>query len=375
MAVRLKDVVAVMERLAPPKLAEDWDNSGWQVGDPDAVVQKVLLALDVTPAVVEEAEQNNVQLVISHHPVLLKGIKSVRRDEPAGGLLFRLVRAGISVYSAHTTLDSAAGGVNDALARALDLQELEVLHPVNYERLIKLVVFVPGDYADAVRGALGRAGAGWIGNYSDCTFNTRGTGTFRPREGTNPFTGTVGELERVDEVRIETIVRQDDVDRVVGAMLDAHPYEEAAYDLYPMENRGGVLGLGRVGLLAEPVLLSQMAAKVKKDLEAVNLRYGGDPNAMVRRVAVCGGSGGDLWPLARRRGADVLVTGDVRYHAARDMLTAGMAFVDAGHFATERVVLPVLRDNLCRTMASAGISLEIEISRSEKEPWQTVPQD
>ncbi|MCG8402069.1 MAG: Nif3-like dinuclear metal center hexameric protein [Firmicutes bacterium] len=372
MAVKAKDITGRLEKMAPPGLAEDWDNSGWQVGDPDAGVSRVLLALDVTPEVVEEAEKSGAQLIVSHHPVYLKGVQSIRRDHPAGSLVYRLIRAGISVYSAHTNLDNAGGGVSDALARALDLREIQVLHPANYGRLLKLVVFVPVDYAGAVREALGRAGAGWIGNYSHCTFNLRGTGTFRPREGANPFTGAVGELEQVEEIRLETVVRREETRRVLEAMREAHPYEEVAYDLYPLENMVTEQGLGRVGRLAEALPLSQLAGKIKDVLEAAGVRYGGDSDAVVSRVAVCGGSGGDLWPLALRQGAGVLVTGDVRHHAARDMLAAGINFVDAGHFATERLVLPVLRDRLAAALAAAGTPVEVAVSRVEAEPWRAV---
>lgn len=368
MEITAGDIIKAMERLAPPGLAEDWDNSGWQVGDPAAPVRKVLLALDVTPEVVEEAENGGVQLIICHHPLFFKGIKSVRSDWPAGGLVYRLIQSGIGVYAAHTNLDSAGGGVNDALARALGLLETGVLSPT-YGKLLKLVVFVPVDFAGQVREALGRAGAGWIGNYSYCTFNLRGTGTFCPREGASPFIGSVGKLEQVEEVRIETIIRREDSERVVKAMLEAHPYEEVAYDLYPLENKGAPRGLGRLGVLPGAVSLAEFAGTVKKVLRAECVRYGGNPEARVERVAVCGGSGGDLWPLARQKGADVLVTGDVRYHAARDMLAAGMNFIDAGHFATERVVLPALKDSLDRALEKAGLGVDITVARWEKDAW------
>ncbi len=369
MAVRAKDIVAVMEQLAPPGLAEEWDNSGWQVGDPVADVSKVLLALDVTPEVVEEAVERGAQLIISHHPVLLKGIKSVRRDNLPGGLVYRLIEAGIGVYAAHTNLDSARDGVNEVLARLLGLREPEVLHPAGYEKLVKLVVFVPEEHAGALRETLGKAGAGWIGKYSDCTFSSRGVGTFRPRDGANPHIGTVGKLEQVAEVRIETIVRENELKPVLDAMLAVHPYEEAAYDLYPLENAGAApVGLGRIGPLEQPVSLADLAARVKGVLQAGSVRYGGQPDALITRAAVCGGSGGDLWPLARRRGAEVLITGDVRYHTARDMLAAGMNFVDAGHFATEQVVLPRLRDNL----VAAGMTVDVLVSGVEREPWFTI---
>ncbi len=367
-----KDLVHIMERLAPPGLAEEWDNSGWQVGDPGAEVQKVLLALDVTREVVEEAEKYGAQLIISHHPMLLKGIKSVCRDNPAGSLLYRLIQTGIGVYAAHTTLDCAEGGVNDVLARILGLEQIEVLQPLQYQQLLKLVVFVPVSHADAVREALGRAGAGYIGNYSHCTYNLKGIGTFCPLEGTSPFIGTVGRLEQVEEVRIETIIKKQQSGRVLQAMFEAHPYEEVAYDLYPLVNKGAVHGLGRIGRLPQAVTLAELAGIVQEVLHGSCLRYGGTSHTMVQRVAVCGGSGGDLWALAQKKDADVLVTGDVRYHTARDMLTAKMCFIDAGHFATERVVLPALRKKLNAILAQAGYVLDIDIAVCEKEPWVDV---
>lgn len=367
--VLAKDLVHIMEQLAPTELAEEWDNSGWQVGDPGAKVGKVLLALDVTREVVEEAEKYGAQIIISHHPMLLKGIKSVRQDNPTGSLIFRLIRAGIGVYAAHTTLDSADDGVNDVLARELGLLQTEVLQQVQYQQLLKLVVFVPVSHADAVREALGKAGAGYIGNYSYCTYNLRGTGTFYPLEGASPFIGTKGSLEQVEEIRIETIIKKEETSQVLRAMLEAHPYEEVAYDLYPLANKGGVRGLGRIGQLPKGVTLADFASMVQQVLHGNCLRYGGTSNSKVHRVAVCGGSGGDLWTLAKQKNADVLVTGDIRYHTARDMLAAGMCFIDAGHFATERVVLPALREQLTKSLALAGFTVDINIAASENEPW------
>ncbi len=364
-----KDVVQIMERLAPPKLAEAWDNSGWQVGEPGAQVRKVLLALDVTREVVEEAEERGAQLIICHHPLLLKGLKSVRLDDPAGSLIFRLILSGISVYAAHTTLDSADGGVNDVLARELGLTQTEVLQPVQYQQLLKLVVFVPVSHAGEVREALGRAGAGYIGNYSHCTYNLMGTGTFCPQDGTNPFIGVTGRLEQVAEVRIETIIRKEETEQVLQDMLAAHPYEEVAYDLYPLLNKGVPRGLGRIGRLPQAVTLAELAGKVQRVLQGNCLRFGGNQNELVQWVAVCGGSGGDLWSLAKQKGADVLVTGDVRYHAARDMLAAGISFVDAGHFTTERVALPVLREQLAMELEQAGLTVDIALALCETEPW------
>lgn len=372
MSITAGYIARIMEQIAPPRLAEEWDNCGWQVGDPGAAVNKIMLALDVTQTVINEAEDAGVQMIISHHPMFLKGVKSIRRDSQAGGLAYRLINAGIGVYSAHTSLDSAQGGVNDILARALELRSIEVLHPVELDRLLKLVVFVPVEYADKVREVLGGSGAGWLGQYSHCTFNTIGTGTFLPREGAKPFIGTEGRLEQVEEIRIETVIKKADLGQVLKAMFEVHPYEEVAYDLYPLENTVNSQGLGRIGLLPEVLPLTVLARKVKSILGVGTVRMGGSGNEPIQKVAVCGGSGGDLWPLARQKGAGVLVTGDVRYHAARDMQEAGMNFIDAGHFATERPVLPGLKERLELALQKAGLNVDIVVATSEAEPWEHV---
>jgi len=358
-----------MEQIAPLSLAEAWDNSGWQVGDPENTVRKILLSLDITKEVVAEAERQNVQLIISHHPLMLKGIKSIRRDQPTGNLIFQLIKAGIGVYTSHTPLDIALGGVSDVLADRLDLQAREVLQPLEHQKLIKLVVFVPLSHAEAVRTALGLAGAGHIGNYSHCTYNLQGMGTFLPLADANPFIGAQGHLEKVEEVRIETIIAENMVARTLENMLAAHPYEEPAYDLYPLLNTDSRQGLGRIGRLSATLSLSELAKMVQCALPSNCLRYGGDTQRMIQLVAVCGGSGGDLWPIARQKGAEVLITGDIKYHTAQDMLAAGMCFIDAGHFATEHLILPVLRDRLNSILEKAQFSVDIELAHCETEPW------
>jgi len=372
MVVKAKDVTGIMEQLAPRDLAEGWDNCGWQVGDPNAPVSNVMLALDITPDAVEEAANNGAQLIICHHPLLLQGIKSIRCDTPPGNLISLLIKSGINVFAAHTNLDSVEGGVNDVLAGVLGLQNIEALRPTKSGRLLKLVVFVPVAHAGHVREALGRAGAGYIGNYSHCTFNIVGTGTFKPMEGANPFIGSPGELEEVEEVRMETIIKVEDAGKVLKAMLEAHPYEEVAYDLYPLENKNGSGGLGRLGLLPEAMPLGELVKSIKECLRTSSVRYGGESDKKVRRVAVCGGSGGDLWPLASQKGADVLVTGDIRYHTARDMLAGGVSFIDAGHFATERVVLPALREKLSKACEDRGLKINITVAKAEKDSWVSV---
>lgn len=369
MSAKAKIIASLVDELAPPGLAEDWDNVGWQLGDPGSSVDRILVALDVTPDVCSEARDRGVGLVVCHHPLLFKGVKSIRTDQPRGALLAELIKSNIAVYTAHTNLDAADGGVNDVLARRLGLTEVQVLKPGPGEKYLKLVVFVPVEHTDTVRESLGRAGAGWLGNYSDCTFQLRGTGTFRPRAGANPYLGSQGQLEMVEETRLETIVRAQDVSGVLRAMLAAHPYEEVAYDLYPLSNQGPVQGLGRIGSIIEEKTLGDYLQFVKTELKLAGLRYGGESSRPVRKVAVCGGSGADFWPLAAGAGADVLITGDIGYHTAVDMRAAGLAYLDVGHYGSERVVLPEVYDHLVRRCREEGLEVEIIRSLAEQDPF------
>lgn len=369
MSVQAKDLFLLVEELAPRKLAEEWDNPGLQVGDPSLEVRRLFLALDVDEGVCREVVAKGGQAIICHHPLFFKPLSNLRTDHPRGALLASLIRAGIAVYAAHTNLDNAGRGVNDELARRLGLRNEEVLRVRDRQKFLKLVTFVPLSHVEEVRSALGKAGAGWIGNYSECTFQVPGKGTFRPLEGTSPFVGRLGELEFVDEVRLETILPAELTGRVVQALLAAHPYEEVAYDLYPLANEGTARGPGRVGALARPVPFLEFVSGVKEALQLKQLRYGGEPAREIRRVAVCGGAGADLWPAALAARADVLVTGDVGYHAAKDMLAAGINFVDAGHFGTERIILPVLRDFLREQCRQKGWDVEIWITDSQDDPY------
>lgn len=369
MPVKCRVIFNIVEEMAPLRLAESWDNSGLQVGDPDALVQSVLLALDVNLDVAREAMEKGAGLIICHHPLLLKPLKSLRFDRPEGKLLAYLVANGINVYAAHTNLDIAAGGVNSALAESLGLQGATVLRRTGRESFLKLAVFVPEDHMEAVRNAVTEAGAGWIGNYSHCTFISRGTGTFKPLPGTKPYTGNEGEIERVEEIKIETIVSAGRLKAVIQAMLQAHPYQEVAYDLYTLENAGSERGLGLVGTLPETLSFREFAKKVKTCLSLTGLRLGGNQDASVSRVAVCGGSGAELWPDALQAGADTLVTGDIKYHVAQDILAAGLKFIDAGHNGSEAVVLNGLRGYLQERCLKAGMDIEVLLSQTKTDPF------
>ncbi|GAW28415.1 Nif3-like dinuclear metal center hexameric protein [Carboxydocella sp. ULO1] len=369
---KIGQIISWIEELAPRKLAAEWDNVGLMLGDPGAETDKVLVALDCTPAVAEEAIEQGAGLLVTHHPLIFRPLKNLRFDTAAGRLLARLIQNNIAVYSAHTNLDSAEKGINATLARALNLQDIQVLEPGWREEYIKIVVFVPAGHEEAVRLAMAEAGAGHIGNYSHCTFQTQGTGTFLPLTGTNPYLGQVGQLERAEEYRLETICPKSKLKRVLQAMLKVHPYEEVAYDLYPLLNEGPALGLGRIGLLSQPLTLAQLAARIKEIVSVARLRLGGSPEQTVKKVALCSGSGASLAARAKMQGADVLLTGDVKYHEAQDMLQMGLSFIDAGHFATEAFYLPYWVRELQQKAAGAGAIVEIIQSTREKEPWQEI---
>lgn len=370
MPVECSKIFRLVEELAPLHLAESWDNCGLQVGDPASTAGKVLLALDVDMNVAEEAAGTGAGLIISHHPLLFQPFKSLDLSTPSGKLVAYLIQKNLVVYSAHTNLDKAAGGVGDTLAEKLGLLNVSVLPQGQRERLYKLAVYVPVSHIDAVRSSICEAGAGWIGKYSHCTFAAAGTGTFLPREGAKPYIGRSGQLEQVEELRLETVVPQSRLTKVIEAMQKSHPYEEVAYDIYRLENRGLPLGAGRLGEVAGEINFGEFIEMVKERLGVSALRAGGPEGAAVKRVAVCGGAGAELWPAAVRAGADTLVTGDIKYHTAREMLQAGLKFIDAGHSGTEVIVLEKLKNFLTARCAELGMRVEFRVFPGDMDPFR-----
>lgn len=368
MPAKCREIIAIMETLAPPELAAEWDNVGLLLGDPEKEVRRVLVALDITPEVVEEASSRGANLIISHHPLFFRPWKNLRFDGGRGALVKRLVQEDIMVYSAHTNLDFAALGVSYHLAVRLGLEDIVVLQPTYRERYYKLVTFVPEEAESRVREAICAAGAGWIGNYSHCTFRTLGTGTFLPLSGTNPYIGQEGRLEEVKEYRLETILPRERLSGVLQALVKAHPYEEAAYDVYPLANEGPPQGAGRLGRLPQAVSLQELALNVKKELGAERVAVVGDVERKVQKVAVCGGAGSDMLETARAKGAEVLITGDVKYHEAWRALELGVALIDAGHFATERVIVPALVQYLQEELQDREVM--VLAAQREREPWR-----
>jgi dinuclear metal center YbgI/SA1388 family protein len=362
---RLAELVADLERRYDPAWAEPWDAVGLVCGDPDADVSSVLLAVDPVAAVVDEAVASGVQLVVTHHPLFLGGTTSVAATTAKGRVLHRLLTSGIALYVAHTNADVAAPGVSDALAETLWLHDLRPLQPLAAEAQDKLVTFVPAEAVDPILDALADAGAGVIGDYRRCAFLGQGTGTFLPGPGTSPTVGEPGRVERAAEIRLEMVLPRHRRAAVVRALLDRHPYEEPAFDVVELAVVPGQLGLGRVGRLPEPTTLAAFTAAAARALPATawGMRAAGDPDRVVATVAVCGGSGGGLATAAAAAGADVLLTADLKHHAASEAVDeTGIALVDAAHWATEWPWLGAAADALATTVKTT-------VSTIVTDPW------
>jgi dinuclear metal center YbgI/SA1388 family protein len=364
------EVIQVFESFSPKGLAMEGDKVGLQIGNLNRKVQNVMIALDVLDEVVDEAIAKNVQLIIAHHPPIFRPLQRITADDPAGRLIEKLIKHDIAVYAAHTNLDVAKGGVNDLLADALGLEETEVLFPTFETKLKKLVVFVPSEHEERVREAIGRAGGGAIGDYECCSFSSNGTGRFLPKEQANPFIGTVGQLEVVEEIKVEAIYQEQLEKKILSAMLKAHPYEEVAYDIIRLENKGEQLGLGRVGKVAETTLQG-FAGIVKEALDVQTVRVVGNLDTKIKKVAVLGGDGNKYFPHAIFKGADVYVTGDFYYHTAHDAAALGLNIIDPGH-NVEKVMKKGVAKKLTQLFNEKGFEVNVFPSEIHTDPFQFV---
>lgn len=366
----LKDVVDLIHEWYPPSTAESWDAVGLTYGDPADQVKKVLLAVDPSPAVAEEAAEMKADLLITHHPLFLKGVHGFAATTPKGRTLHTLAKAGCGLLTAHTNADQAVGGVSESMALALGLSDLAPIIAAPTEPMDKLTVFAPADAAAPVRAAIAEAGAGRIGDYENASFTSAvGEGRFRPLEGATPMIGTVGELTMVEEVRIEAVLARRVRSAVVAAMLAAHPYEEPAYDVSELADPGLVTtGTGRIGTIPATTLadFAELVAKALPETQH-GVRVAGDPARAVRRVAVCGGAGDFLLDRIAGMDVDVYVTSDVRHHPAAEFVEkGGPALVDVAHWAAESTWLPVLADRLAEAF---GDTVETRVSTLVTDPW------
>jgi dinuclear metal center YbgI/SA1388 family protein len=357
-------VVEFLEQFAPPALAADWDNVGLLLGDTAATVSRIMTCLTVTPDSAAEAVEAGVQLIVTHHPVLFRPVKRLTSDVPEGRMLLSLIRSGVAVYSPHTAFDNTRNGINESLARRLGLIEVVPLRRREGARQCKVIVFVPDNDLARVSDALFAAGAGNIGQYSQCSFRLAGTGTFFGAESTNPTVGQKGRREEVSEWRLEAVCPEAAVNEVIAAMRKAHSYEEPAYDVYPLRPAASALGEGRLGRLPRPTPLAEFAQAVKAGLGARLVQTVGDAGRPVERVAVACGAGGEFLADAVRARADVLLTGEARFHDYLAAQAQGLALVLPGHYATERCGVEELADRLHEQWRG----VEVWASRREHDP-------
>lgn len=359
MEVYARDLMALMDEWAPPRLAESWDHPGLQAGDPDQPVRKVLTALDVTRANTAWAKAHGVDMIISHHPFLFKGMKTIDLRTEKGKILSDLLTARICTFAAHTNLDTARGGVNDVLAAALGLTGSTGLVPVMEDKMAVITVYVPPSHGEAVRRAMAEAGAGVMGAYSGCSFTSCGTGRFLPGDGAHPFLGEAGHEEAAKEERIETFCHVSEVKAVLAAVRAVHPYEETVCHVHSLDGTGRLEMMGRVGFLPHPMPAWDAAEYIREKLGIPVIKLAGPADHIVQKVAVLGGAGIEFAPLAKAAGADLYLTGDVKYHEAQDAAALGLLVMDGGHFYTERVIIREIARRIRMKAASSGWDLEV----------------
>ena len=367
-------IIGLLTDLAPQNYAYEWDNVGIQVGSLNQETENVLVSLDINKKVLKEAKENNCNLIISHHPVIFDELNSIHDQTETGKLIIDAIKNDITLYSAHTNLDVADGGLNDYLADLLDITNLKGLSVKESKDYYKLVVFGPEKSLNKVREDILDNDAGEIGNYSKTSFVTKGVGTFKAGEGSDPHLGEKGKMAQVNEFRFETIVKEDDLNKIIRSLKKVHPYEEIAYDIYSLENSFSTenIALGRIGLLETPLKLYDYVKKVKRKLDLPFLRYYGDENSKVKKIALCSGSGADLIAKAKYSGADLYITGDVKYHEAQYAEQLGLNLIDAGHYGTEKIVKNLLFSYLTKKVSEKNYDINIIKSKLNTNPWEYI---
>ena len=351
----IQKIINHLESVAPVHYQESYDNAGLIVGDKSREISSALITLDVTEEVVEEAITNGCGLIISHHPIIFKGLKRITGSNEVERCLIKAIQKNIAIYAAHTNLDSITGGVNSMICSKIGLSNCRILAPVK-NQLLKLVTYIPEDQLEPVRSALFAAGAGVIGNYDQCSFGASGYGTFRGNEDSNPFVGRQGELHTEKEVRFETIIPRHKVSGIVSALLKAHPYEEVAYDLIPLENDFAIVGAGMIGELKEPADEIHLLESIRQIFGCQMIRHTALLNRKISRIAVCGGSGSFLISKAIAEGADLFISADLKYH---DFFEADKKIVlaDIGHYESEQFTKEVLKEIVLKKFPTFALRL------------------
>ncbi len=349
------EIFALLEQIAPKAYQEEYDNAGLLYGSYTAECSGVLITLDVTEAVVDEAIAMKYNLIIAHHPLIFKGLKKITPGNAVSDPLIKAIKNDITLYAIHTNLDNVPNGVSHKLCQVLGIEKCTVLAPGN-GKLNKLVTFIPEKKAPEVRKALFDAGAGQIGNYDSCSFNSPGKGTFKAGENTNPYVGMIGEIHTEDEIRTEVVFPEYLSQKIVRALIKAHPYEEVAFDIYPLDNRHPGIGSGMYGELKKPMKALDFLAMVKEKLNLPCIKYTGDIERPIRKVALCGGSGSFLIKHARSINADIYLTGDIKYH---DYFDTGKNLIvaDIGHYESEQFTKELLFEVLKEKIPTFALSI------------------
>ena len=342
--MKISEIIAHLESFAPPALQESYDNSGLIVGNRDEDISAALITIDVTEQVIDEAAKMNAGLIISHHPILFSPLKRITGKDYVERCIIKAIRKNIALYACHTNLDAVRKGVNGKICEKLGLTGTRILAPAT-EQLRKLVFFVPTEHAQPVREKIFEAGAGHIGNYDQCSFSAKGEGTFRGSDETNPFVGEKGKMHTEEELRVETIYPNYLEKKIIKALLEAHPYEEVAYDIYPLANEYHEAGSGMIGTLEKPIDDKKFLALLKETFRAGVIRHTPLPGKKIKTVAVCGGSGSFLLGNAIRENADIFVSGDFKYHQFFDA-DGRIVIADPGHYESEQFTTEIIYD-LC----------------------------
>ncbi|MBF7097712.1 Nif3-like dinuclear metal center hexameric protein [Alkalibacter mobilis] len=357
-------ILEIIDESAPFDYAENWDNVGLLVGDPRKEIQRIFLTLDITDESLNEAIEKNADIIVSHHPLIFSPLKNLRWDNKKGELIKKILRNELCVIAAHTNLDVSSVGINTFLAQRLNLKNTVPLLATNFEKFFKLIVYVPKNYLEEVKAALFETGAGVQGNYENCSFQSEGIGQFRPLKDAKPHIGSRFQLEKVEETKLEILLRQSIVKQTIDRLKEVHPYEEVAYDLFEIADQKFPIGIGIIGDLNNRMEFDDLALKVKSCFNLKHLRIAGNRDLLVDKIAVCSGSGADLGVIAKKAGAQVLITGDMKYHDAQTAYEEDIVIVDVGHFNSEVCAKQVLEEIL-----SKGLENEsgIEIIKSERE--------
>jgi dinuclear metal center YbgI/SA1388 family protein len=357
---------------APPRLAEDWDNVGLQIGDAAAPVRRVMTCLELTAPTLAEARRRKADAVVAHHPLIFRPMKTALESRPAEKLVRDVIRAGIGLVVAHTNLDSARWGTNEVLAGQCGLIPTGPLFAAAGPEMYKLTVFTPKGYEPAVIDAMARGGGGVIGAYTHCTFRGSGTGTFRGGADSDPFIGKAGQLEEAGEFRIETLVPEDRRDAVLREVLKAHPYEEPAYDFYRLAPTTGPEGIGCLAKPETPLTAGALAKSLKQRLKLPSVRISGPSDRLVRQVAICTGSGGSFLSRIPMTGAQAYITGEVTYHYGIEAHQRGIAVIEIGHFESEQMVAAPLAAKLAADEALAAAEVEVFAAEDDLQPFTYV---